>query len=260
MYNRILFLILGLGILALSSCKKPELPEIPKAKPPVVAPSPTPKTPQPVVHEEREEFVKKPNYLLSPEAYQLILDFEVGGGQAYYNKALKRPSYPGASSGVTIGIGYDLGYYTEAEIREDWHMLPSKTLERLVAVRGKTGSKAKALIPSLGDIEIPWAAAEEVFQKVSVPKFSRLTHRTYKDELLRENAQGTLVSLTFNRGTSMTGDRRREMRAIRDLVTDRAYNGMATQLELMKRIWRGTDVEKGLSRRRDAEAKLMRTP
>ena len=57
---------------------------------------------------------------LSDKAYNLILKYEVGGGSAYYNKALKNPCYPGGASGVTIGIGYDLGYNTKAQFTNDW--------------------------------------------------------------------------------------------------------------------------------------------
>ena len=45
-----------------------------------------------------------------------------------------------------------------------------------------------------------------------------LTDKAKKFIGLPLDAQGALVSLVFNRGTSMEGDRRAEMRAIRDAV------------------------------------------
>ena len=48
--------------------------------------------------------------MLNKKSLDLILEFEVGGGENYYNKFLKNPSWPGEQSGVTIGVGYDLGY------------------------------------------------------------------------------------------------------------------------------------------------------
>ncbi|MCY7386445.1 MAG: hypothetical protein LH628_28555, partial [Microcoleus sp. CAN_BIN18] len=69
--------------------------------------------------------------------------------------------------------------------------------------------------------------------------------------------QGGLVSLVFNRGTSMQGNRRLEMRVVRDLVTKKNVNKIAEQIRKMKRIWLGTSIEKGMNRRRDAEADLI---
>jgi hypothetical protein len=54
---------------------------------------------------------------ISPAAFALIVKFE-SGDRPYYEKFLKRPSWPGGASGVTIGFGYDLGY--EKTFREDW--------------------------------------------------------------------------------------------------------------------------------------------
>ncbi len=44
------------------------------------------------------------------------------------------------------------------------------------------------------------------------------------------DVQGGLVSLVFNRGTSMEGDRRREMRVNRDLVPQKDVKGIAEQI------------------------------
>jgi GH24 family phage-related lysozyme (muramidase) len=55
----------------------------------------------------------------------------------------------------------------------------------------------------------------------------------------------------------MQGNRRLEMRVVRDLVTKKNVNKIAEQIRKMKRIWLGTSIEKGMSRRRDAEADLI---
>lgn len=190
---------------------------------------------------------------LSDNSRKLILDFEVGGGEAYYNKYLKRPSWPGEASGVTIGIGYDCGYNTRQTILRDWAGL--EAADRLANTAGKTRGAAKALIPKLRDINVPWNLALEVYEENTVPKFWELTRKTYPGfDSLHPDAQGVLLSLTFNRGSAMSGDRRREMRAIRDLVPHKDYAGIADELRGMKRIWPNTP---GLRRRRDAEAALM---
>lgn len=197
--------------------------------------------------------------LLSGAGYQLILDFEVGGGESYYSRYLARPTWPGASSGVTVGVGYDLGYNSKAVILRDWSALPSGPLNRLAATAGVTGAaRAKPLIPGLRDILIQWKLAEGVFNDVTITRFYQLTSRTFPGlEALHPNAQAALVSLVFNRGSSMAGDSRREMREIRDLVPKRDYPGIAAAIRSMTRIWKGTSVEKGLTRRRLAEAALV---
>jgi GH24 family phage-related lysozyme (muramidase) len=76
-------------------------------------------------------------------------------------------------------------------------------------------------------------------------------------ERLHPNAQAALVSLVFNRGNSLVGERRSEMRAIRDAVARSDHREIARQLRAMVRLWRGTDIERGMTRRRNAEAALV---
>jgi len=63
--------------------------------------------------------------MLNEASMQLILRFEVGVGEIYYNRFLSSPTWPCAASGVTIGVGYALGYNSEATIRNDWRWLRS---------------------------------------------------------------------------------------------------------------------------------------
>lgn len=196
--------------------------------------------------------------LLCPEGYQLILDFEVGGGEGYYTRHLARPSWPGGSSGVTVGVGYDLGYNTPSAIISDWQMLPPPQPRRLGEAAGICGTPAKEKVPSLRDIVIGWPDAETVFQRVSLVRFTELTRRTYPGfDRLHPKAQAALVSLTFNRGSGMLGERRKEMREIRDCVARQDYAGMAYWNRASIRVWKGTSLETGMRRRREAEARLM---
>jgi hypothetical protein len=197
---------------------------------------------------------------INEAGYQVILDFEVGGGKRYYERFLKRPEWPGAASGLTVGVGYDCGYNSRTVILSDWRALPER--ERLAECSGVTGSRAKALIGDRRDIEVPWLLAEDVFQRVSVAKFWQLCRRSWGPDFdaLRPNAQWALLSLTFNRGNSFSGPSREEMRRIRDLIPARDYAGMAAQLRKMVRVWEGRDIEKAMRTRRFAEARLMETP
>jgi GH24 family phage-related lysozyme (muramidase) len=202
--------------------------------------------------------------MLSKKSLDLILEFEVGGGENYYNKFLKNPGWPGEQSGVTIGVGYDLGYVNKTEFSEDWKDLPKETFDRLYKVVGIKGYNTKNLIRGLKDITIPWELALKVFNNKTVTKFWNLTKQTFPNfDNLPEDAKGGLVSLVFNRGAALEGDRRREMKLIRDgmkLVSNydqKALSFIANQIRNMKRIWIGGSIEKGMSRRRDAEAKLI---
>lgn len=190
---------------------------------------------------------------------RLLLRFEVGGGEDYYNRHLRSPTWPGEASGVTIGVGYDLGYNSAETIRRDWSPhLNGQTVERLAGCAGLTGTRARAALGSVRGIVVPWEAAFALFQEVTIPKFWQKTRNVFPGvEGAHPNCQGGLLSLVFNRGELLAGDRRREMRAIRELVPDKNYREIARQIRLMKRIWRGTSIETGMSRRRDAEADLV---
>lgn len=205
---------------------------------------------------------------LSPAALRLVLDYEVGGGEDYYNARLRHPSWPGGESGVTIGIGYDLGYTPRARFLGDWHAMDDDDRARLAAVIGIRGLKARERVKEVRDILITWQLAFDVFQAQTVPFWISQTQAAFPGlDSLPADAAGALVSLVFNRGPAMEGDRRREMVRIRSYVLENAkcrnaecrnacLAGIAKQLRAMKRLWYGQGLE-GLLRRRDAEAALV---
>lgn len=200
---------------------------------------------------------------ISAAAYKLILQYEVGGGPGYYNKALKHPCYPGGESGVTIGIGYDMGYNTAAQFATDWKgILPSSDYDRLLPHLGKKGAIAMAAIGGVKDIKISWEAAEVVFKNNTLPRFIKETTRAFPGcEKLQPDAFGALVSLVFNRGGSTTGGSRAEMFNIKNAIAnkhDDIYNYIAGQISDMKRLWVGRGLD-GLLTRRDEEAKMVKS-
>lgn len=187
----------------------------------------------------------------------MIVGFEISS-KTYYAQKLERPTWPGGASGVTIGIGYDLGYNTKAKITADWgNRLSPADLAALLTSAGKTGAAARAMIPGLRHVKVPLADATAVFEANTLPRYAGDTRRAYPGvEALPADAQGALLSLVFNRGSAMSGDRRREMRAIKALVTARDLRGIAAQIVAMKRLWNARELP-GLHKRRDAEAKLV---
>ena len=199
------------------------------------------------------------NYMISPKSVDLIINFEVGG-RAYYEKALQKPSWPGGQSGVTIGLGYDLGYNTENQFFQDWgNQLTPNFLDPLKKVIGLKGEQAKQMLRGeILQVRIPYNAAYEVFVKCSVPRYYAMTKAIYPTmEALNEDTQGALVSMIYNRGASLSGDSRVEMKAIVDLVAKQDYEGIAEEIEKSKRLWESKGLD-GLVKRREAEADLVR--
>jgi len=70
---------------------------------------------------------------------------EETGGLQYYEMVTRWPHYPGESSGITIGVGYDLLFPTEADFNEVWgKYLPAPYIEELLKDIGVKGSKSRA--------------------------------------------------------------------------------------------------------------------
>jgi GH24 family phage-related lysozyme (muramidase) len=181
------------------------------------------------------------------EAIALILEFE----------GVDQPSeWPGESSGITIGAGYDLGFCSAEQFEEDWSpFLSDDEIERLKTVIGLSGDAAKQRAGEFGDIKIKQADAEQVFKERTLAEYSKQTEDVFPGlDQLPPKVQGALVSVVYNRGPKMDGPKRTEMRAIRDAVAAGDLQEIANQLREMKRLWPDT---RGLRRRRDAEADLV---
>lgn len=193
-------------------------------------------------------------------AAALIIRWEVTS-PAYYRRHLERPIWPGGASGITWGIGYDGGHQTRAVIADDWH--EHEAVDRLATTAGITGRQARSILGQYRDIRTAFDYASRVFEDRSLVEHERRTERAFRNGFteLRPNACAALVSLVYNRGASMTGDSRREMRNIRDdCVPKQDYACIAAELRKMCRLWRGTVNERGLCARREAEAIITETP
>jgi hypothetical protein len=194
----------------------------------------------------------------SRRSLDLLLGFEVGSRQRY-EKEFQRPVWPGGNSGVTVGIGYDVGMTQRAQVRADWGPLLSEVdLASLLAVQGVTGPAAKRLAQGVAQVKIPLAVAEEVFYTRTLPSFAELTRKTFPGvQRLPADAQGMLLSLVYNRGASIDGPRRVEMANIQKLLRASKHSlpAVAAEFESMKRLW--PDLP-GLQIRRQREAEVIR--
>lgn len=200
---------------------------------------------------------------ISQKAYDLILEFEVSSKEIY-EKKFRQPVWPAVKSGVTIGIGYDVGYATKDQLRNDWAgVIDDAMITALERAIGVTGAAAKPLANQLkGIVDVPWSAAIQVHSRTVIPRWVALVQKALPNTAsLSANSLGALVSLTYNRGAGgykSAKARFKEMAAIRRHMTDNTKNsfaGIPAQIQSMKRLWPGIG---GLLRRRDREAQLFK--
>lgn len=195
----------------------------------------------------------------SQRALDLLLKYEVGGGKNYYDKYLSRFTWPGGASGPTIGIGIDCAYYTESELANIFNFLKKEEIELIKGAIGKTSERGREYTKKLraAGIIVEWESALNIFESLTWAKFAKLAEKTFPGlSELCPDAYGAIVSLVFNRGTSLVGEKRLEMRNIRVLVPKKDYKKIAYEIRSMKRIWRGKNLD-GLIDRRESEAALV---
>lgn len=209
-----------------------------------------------VLDEASVGLVHAMNLPISLEAIEEII-FEEDSNEFYYNKVYQKPEWPGGASGITIALGYDLGYATPAKVHADFDgKVPISVISAMMHVVGLTGSHAhNALAQARQVITIPWSVALEVFLKRDMPMWiDTVRHTLPNTDKLGPTCLGVLVSLAYNRGASFNraGDRYREMRAIKSDMTTQHFADIPNQFRSMARLWTG-----GVHARRLREAALF---
>lgn len=209
--------------------------------------------------------VGKSSRKVSARALRMITAFEVSN-KRNYEKKLRNPIWPEGQSGVTIGIGYDLGYVDTVAFESDWKdYLDVTSRKTLLAALGKKGPAAKNLLERFQSIDVPFDAAYRQFVEQNLPKYVGLTEYALANTAeLSADCLGALVSLTYNRGASYlileAEDRRgryAEMREVGRLMDAKDFKGIPYQIRKMKRLWQGKPEVRGLLERRDMEAALF---
>lgn len=203
---------------------------------------------------------------LSKAAIQFIINQEVGNPAAY-EKRYQRPIWPGGSSGITIGIGYDLGMVSKDRVKLDWiGHVNNNALSELVQGTGFSGQAAQTYLSKakmLQQVTIPYATAYTVFIERSLPKYCKAALAIYPGlENLLPDAVGGIVSMIYNRGNSLKDsgngtESRREMRAMVPHIAAQNYESIASLIEASKRLWENKGLD-GLIARREMEAALVR--
>lgn len=206
------------------------------------------------------------------------LEYPVGSPETVVSKASDfllraegapdHPYWPGGKSGITIGVGWDLGYHTVADLRESWHELDAEALGHLEKAVGKRGSEAHAMLAGLSTAAVPRSLSLEVLNASLKNEYRPLVIRLFPGaDRLPVEAQVVLISLVFNRGDSLGRDpdwltatqldRRWEMRKMRDDVKRVDMYAMYAHLGIMKRLWEVPN-QRGLRIRRRDEQALIR--
>lgn len=209
-----------------------------------------------------ESVVAPPGSLpaVSARAIDMIVAFEVGSATAYTSR-YRHPLWPRGRSGITCGIGYDVGYVTPAALAADWRGHTSDAnIDLLAQACGVTGAPAAALLPALAGIDIPFAAAMAVFSGTTLVQTSSKTVRALPNAVtLSGDSLGALVSLVYNRGASffLAGDRYVEMRQIQGDIAASEFALVPQRIRNMKRLWQNEPDARGLLVRRDLEATLF---
>jgi hypothetical protein len=175
---------------------------------------------------------------------QFVVDHEGLVGHPYWPDG-------SATSGVTLDVGDDLQFRTPESLRASWESyLAPADLDALVACCGLRGPAAGAAVQQVAHIVIPRAAALAVFSTDTLPRYEAQTVTAMRGaDQLPDAAYTALVDLVFNRGTSLIGDQRLEMRAIAGAVAAfvatslpdaraASLRAMVNQLHLMAdRLW-----------------------
>lgn len=179
------------------------------------------------------------------------------------------PYWPGGRSGITIGVGWDLGQPSEADFRRVWHSLDEDSITRLSVAARKTGHSAQALKQELRTVVIPEKTSRAVLQESlrerEYPQTLRLLSGT---DRLPTEFQVALISVIFNRGAALGHDpdwrqakaldNRWEMRKLQGDVSRGDLFAIYIRLGTMKRLWENDTKQRGLPIRRRDEQHLLR--
>lgn len=196
---------------------------------------------------------------VSVRSVEFIQEKETGG-KSYYLRKMTGIIWPGGASGATVGVGFDCGYNSRAQIQAAWSSVASPAeMNALLACAGLKGAAAQAMTRRYRSaVHFTWEEAQVPFVKDTLPRFTQQTAAAFRlrPDQLHPHSNGALTSLVFNRGPSMTGYNRRHMVLIRDALAAGKVSAVPQIFLDMRVIWQGKGLDGLLTRRRD-EANLF---
>ena len=211
----------------------------------------------------------------------LIAAWEQAGGDV---KALRRvynplPHWPSSTSGLTIGMGYDLDHQNDQLLKKEWgKVLSPDALAKLsdytpsINAKGKQVPKkknpSKAALVATKDVVIKYDDAVKVYEDKILPRYQAMANKAFPGFVsLDPYTQGALLSMVYNRGDSYTlkkgtkqakALRKKHFMEIREAVMKHDTKAIEAVLRAMKSEHNDPETKKGLYRRRDAEADLIK--
>lgn len=195
---------------------------------------------------------------ISDKAFNYIVEQE-DSNEAYYTKFYQHFDWPEGASGPTVGIGYDCGYVTVDECKQDWDgIISEEAISTLSGACGfRAGSACAFVQRNRNTVTITWDQALKEFREREIPKWmTRLTNAVPNCDCLSGDSVGALLSLVYNRGCSfdLPGPRYAEMRAIKMYMLTKEFDKIPGEFLSMRRLWpRGGD----LWNRRTTESQLF---
>jgi GH24 family phage-related lysozyme (muramidase) len=173
-------------------------------------------------------------------------------------EGIDQPSiWPGGDSGITIGLGYDLSQVTLEQFRRDWSLLEGRTLASLSRAVGIRGGEAALMAQQYKNIHIQRDDAVRVFSRAQALQDYAQAEQTFPGiQRLPPPAQAALVSLVYNQGMRLGGEKRREVALIHDAVLTKNLREVAKQFRSLSRSAAAAHM-RGLAKRRESEAELV---
>jgi hypothetical protein len=197
---------------------------------------------------------------ISSRASDLILASEITS-ETIYARRYCHPVWPRGQSGITIGIGYDLGEANETYFREDWSdYIDSRAIDILSKTCGASGEYAARVLKVLPRLNIPWEIAFRQYDTETLPRYIGETEASLPNtSLVGPDCLGALVSLVYNRGATFSSPESRydEMRAVKAHMNSKAFEQVPEDLRHMERLWNSDSALRGVALRREAEAALF---
>ena len=196
-----------------------------------------------------------------PDDSLTFIEDEKDGSPAYYVAHYEHWDWPGGISGATCGVGYDCGQVRVTEAEADWTGIVSpETVAHIVGAVGFQGARAQAFVEAhRNEIAITWDQAVLEFKTREVPKWiARIRAVVPNFDLLPPDSKGSILSLSYNRGTGGyddPGNRDLEMREIKAAMMTKNFEAIPAYIESMARLWPSVP---DLQRRRAHEAALFR--
>jgi len=188
------------------------------------------------------------NMSVSPNGLTFLYNREAQAGVS------NKPHWPGGSSGVTLGPGYDLGHRTAAQIVADLTSIgvASSAAEALSKAAGLTGTDAQTFAKANANAVNLTQSQEEALLNLALPTYQQHV-QNYVLVPVNQNQFDAMVSLDYNIGGGNFKSS--------SVVANLNKGDVAAAAESFK-LWNksGGKVVQGLVNRRELEVALFNTP